>query len=80
MSKYSDKLVGETKQTLEDLKKLKEEHDAAMDAFKEYVDSMYAPIADAWVSAIWDWVDTGKDAMDSFKDYASIRSVILYLI
>ena len=33
--------------------------------------SLYEPLVDNVVDSLWDWLDTGKDALDSFKDYAS---------
>lgn len=70
MDKYSDKLVGETKETLEALKELKDKYDEYIEQLQEYVDSLYSPLSDNVVDAMWDWADTGNDALDSFKDKA----------
>ncbi|WP_321437253.1 tape measure protein [uncultured Bacteroides sp.] len=70
MDKYSDKLVGQTKETLTELNKLKEEYDEYQKQLKEYVSNLYEPVVDNMVSSLWDWLDNGKNALDSFKDYA----------
>lgn len=71
LNNYSDKLVGETKATLEQLVELREKYDEYIEQLHEYVASMYEPLVDNFVSGIWDWFDEGKSALDSFKDYAS---------
>lgn len=71
LNNYSDKLVGETKATLEQLLELREKYDEYIDQLHEYVASMYEPLVDNFVDGIWDWFDEGKSALDSFKDYAS---------
>lgn len=71
LNNYSDKLVGETKATLEQLIKLREKYDEYIEQLHEYVASMYEPLVDNFVDGIWDWFDEGKSALDSFKDYAS---------
>nr|DAF41312.1 MAG TPA: Tape measure domain protein [Caudoviricetes sp.] len=71
LEKYGDKLVGQTKETLEELLELREKYDEYIDQLHEYVNSMYEPLVDNFVDAIFDWLDTGKDALDSFRDYAS---------
>lgn len=68
---YGDKLVGQTKETLEELMKLREQYDEYMDQLHEYVSSLYEPLVDNFVDSLWDWLDTGKDALTSFKEYAS---------
>lgn len=71
LNNYSDKLVGETKATLEQLLELREKYDEYIDMLHEYVAGMYEPLVDNFVDGIWDWFDEGKSALDSFKDYAS---------
>ena len=71
LNNYSDKLVGETKATLEQLLELREKYDEYIEQLHEYVASMYEPLVDNFVDGIWDWFDEGKSALDSFKDYAS---------
>lgn len=68
---YGGKLVGQTKETLEALIKLREQYDEYMKQLHEYVSSLYEPLVDNFVDSLWDWLDNGKDALDSFKDYAS---------
>lgn len=71
IEKFGDKLVGQTKETLEALIDLREQYDEYLDQLHEYVSSLYEPLVDNVVDSLWDWLDTGKDALDSFKDYAS---------
>lgn len=70
LEKYGDKLVGETKETLEYLKKMQEEHEAYQQQLQEYVSSLYSPLLDNMTQAIWDWFDNGKNAMDQFREYS----------
>lgn len=68
---YGDKLVGQTKETLEALIELREKYDEYIKQLHEYVSSLYEPLTENFVDSLWDWFDNGKDALDSFKDYAS---------
>lgn len=68
---YGDKLVGQTKETLEALIELREKYDEYIEQLHEYVNSLYEPLTENFVDSLWDWFDNGKDALDSFKDYAS---------
>lgn len=70
MQKYGDKLVGETKETLEYLKKMQEEYEAYRQQLQEYVSSLYSPLLDNMTQAIWDWFDSGKNVMDQFREYS----------
>lgn len=70
LRQYGNKLVGQTKETLEALIKLREQYDEYKKQLREYVSSLYEPLADNMVNALWDWLDTGKDALDGFKEYA----------
>lgn len=70
LEKYGDKLVGETKETLEYLKKMQEEHEAYKEQLQEYVSTLYSPLLDNMTQAIWDWFDNGKNAMDQFREYS----------
>ncbi|MGK4223182.1 tape measure protein [Parabacteroides distasonis] len=71
VEKYGDKLVGETKDTLEALIDLREKYDEYMEQLHDYVSSLYDPLVGNFVDSLWDWLDSGKDALDSFKEYAS---------
>lgn len=71
MDKFSGKLVGQTKETLEELSKLKEQYDEYLNQLRDYVNSLYEPLVDNMVDSLWDWLNDGKDALDSFKGYAS---------
>lgn len=68
---FGDKLVGETKETLETLIELREKYDLYKTQLQEYVSELYSPLVDNLVSSLWEWFDSGKDALDSFKKYAS---------
>lgn len=71
LNQYGDKLVGQTKETLESLIELREKYDEYIEQLHEYVSSLYEPLVDNFINSIWDWFDSGKDALDSFRDYAS---------
>lgn len=71
LDKYGDKLVGETKETLKELIKFKEEYDKFNEQLHEYVSELYSPLVDNFTDALFDWFDNGKDVMDSFKQYAT---------
>jgi tape measure domain-containing protein len=71
VEKYGDKLVGETKDTIEALIELRDKYDEYMEQLHDYVSSLYDPLVGNFVDSLWDWLDTGKDALDSFKSYAS---------
>lgn len=71
LDKYGDKLVGETKATLEELVRLKQEYDKFREQLEEYVSDMFSPLTDDMTDALWDWLKDGKDVLDSFKQYAS---------
>lgn len=65
------KLVGETEKTLETLVEYQKLYEEYQQQLQEYVSSLYSPLVDNLVDAIWDWFDTGKDALDSFREYAA---------
>ena len=65
------KLLGETEETLRKLDEYKEKYDEYKRQLREYVASLYEPLVDNFVDAVWDWFDNGKNALDSFKDYAA---------
>ena len=71
MDKYADKLVGETKATLESLHELTEKWNEYIEKLQEYVNDLYSPLVTNMTDAMWSWFDEGKDALDSFKEYAS---------
>lgn len=82
ISKYGDKLVGQTKETLDELKGLRDQYDEYLNQLHEYVSSLYEPLVDNMVDSIWDWFDEGKNALDSFKDYAkqTFRDIVSDMI
>lgn len=68
---YGNKLQGQTKQTLEQLIKLRKEYDEYQDELKKYVSDTYSPLVDDMSNAVWEWLANGKDALQQFKDAAS---------
>lgn len=64
-------LVGETEETLKKLMELRKEFDEWDKQIKEYISSSFGSLNDATVNAIWDWLSGGKNALDSFRNYAS---------
>lgn len=68
---YGDKLVGETKETLEALVEQAEAYKEAMDQIKQAVADMFSPLTDNLTDAVWNWLETGEDAMKTFKDNAA---------
>lgn len=70
LENYEDKLVGETKETLEKLKAEAEAYKEAIDSIKSAVADMYSPLVDDMTNAVWTWLDTGEDALSTFKDSA----------
>jgi tape measure domain-containing protein len=71
LDNYGDKLVGQTKETIETLIELREQYDEYLEQLHEYVSSLYEPLVDNFVDSLWDWFDNGTDALDSFKSHAS---------
>lgn len=82
LEKYGEKLVGQTKETLETLVEYKEQYDEYVKQLREYVSSLYEPLVDNFVDSLWDWFDSGKDALSSFKDYAAqtFREIVTDMI
>ena len=82
LADYGEKLQGQTQETLEQLIELKEQYDEYKEALHQYVSSLYEPLVDNMVDAIWDWFDTGVDALASFKDKCSqtFRSIVSDMI
>lgn len=66
----SDKLQGDTKDTLEALIEYQEKMDEYHDKLKEVVSDTYSPLLEAMTDAIWDWFDNGVNALTSFKKNA----------
>lgn len=71
IEKYGDKLVGETKETLETLIDLRKKYDEFIEQLEEYVSDAFSPLTDDLTDALWDWLESGEDVMDKFKEYAS---------
>jgi hypothetical protein len=71
LNNYGDLLQGQTAETLEALKEYQEKYDEYIAAVREYASQMYEPLVDNFVDSMWVWFDEGKDALDSFKDYAA---------
>ena len=68
---YGDKLVGETKATLESLIEQADAYNEAMDEIKSSVSDMFSPVVDDLTDAVWNWLETGEDALTTFRSSAS---------
>lgn len=77
LNDYGDKLVGETKTTLEKLVEQQKAYNEAMDAIKQQVSDWYSPLVDNMTDAVLNWLDTGEDALATFKKSAgsTFRSI-----
>ena len=64
-------LVGETRETLEKLTEYSEKIHEFLDDIHEQVSQSFSPLVDNLTDALWDWLNEGKDVMDSFREYAS---------
>ena len=71
MEEYGDKMVGETKKTMERLIELKEQYDEWQDQLREFISELYSPLADDMVDALWKWYEDGTNIMDAFKSYST---------
>lgn len=67
LEKQGDKLVGNTKETIETLMKYREEYDAYIESLNEHVSEMYSPLVGSMTDAIMTWLETGEDALQTFK-------------
>lgn len=70
LDKYGDKLVGETKETLEDLVKLREQYNEFMKEVEKYVSDLYSPLVDDMTDALFKWLETGTDVLYQFRQNA----------
>ena len=64
-------LVGETRETLEKLMEYSEKIREFIEQIHEYVSQAFSPLLDNLVDALWDWLSSGKDVLDSFREYAA---------
>lgn len=77
---YGEKLVGETKETLESLIELREKYDEYLEQLHDYVSSLYEPLVGNFVDSLWDWLDSGRMLLPHLRDMRLIRLGILSLI
>lgn len=70
LDRYGDKLVGETKETLEDLVKLREQYNEFMKEVEKYVSDLYSPLVDDMTDALFKWLETGTDVLYQFRQNA----------
>ena len=70
LEKYGDKLVGQTRETLEELVDLRKQYDEFIDQIRDYVSDLYSPLVDNMTDALWDWLNTGTDVLARFKENA----------
>ena len=64
-------LVGETEETLRDLVKYQEQVNEFEENLESYVSELYSPLLDDMNNALWEWYENGKDALNSFYEYAA---------
>lgn len=64
-------LVGETRETLEQLLEYSEKIREFVEQVHEYVSQAFSPLVDNLTDALFDWLYNGKDIMDSFRDYSA---------
>lgn len=64
-------LVGETRETLEQLLEYSEKIREFIDDVHEYVSEAFSPLVDNLTDALWDWLSNGEDVMDKFREYAA---------
>ena len=67
LDNFGDKLVGQTKETIEELKKARERYDEYIENLHSYVSELFGGITDSMVDALFNWLDTGEDVMDTFE-------------
>ena len=82
MDTYGDKLVEETKYTLDNLVRYAEEYKEWQTNLKSYVSDLYSGVSDVMVDSIFNWLDTGEDALETFKQNAgdTFRSIAKEMI
>ena len=71
LEQYGDKLVGETKETLEKLVELREKYDEFMENVRDYISDLYSPLVDNMTDALYDWLETGTDVLNKFRQNAN---------
>lgn len=59
------------KRQLESLAELKRKQDEYTQSLAESMATYYAPLVDNMTDAWMNWLDTGEDVMDSFRDYSA---------
>ena len=67
LEQFGDKLVGNTKETIQQLKEAKEQYDEWLQSLKDYTSEMFGGLTDNLVDSLFNWLDTGEDVMDSFE-------------
>ncbi|MCR5697772.1 MAG: tape measure protein [Marinilabiliaceae bacterium] len=70
LENFEDKLVGETKETLEKLRDEAKAYQEAIENIKNAVADMYSPLVDDMTNAVWTWLETGEDALSTFEESA----------
>ena len=71
LENYGHLLQGETEETVKRLVELAKEMKKFIENVQEYVSEAFAPLVDNMADALWDWLRDGKNALDSFRSYAS---------
>lgn len=63
-------LVGETRETIEQLLGYSEKIRKFVDQVHEYVSEALSPLVENLTDALWEWLSNGEDVMDKFREYA----------
>lgn len=82
LEQQGDKLVGNTKETIEQLIEYKKQYDEWVESLRAHVSDMYSPLVDSMTDAIMTWLETGEDALETFKDSAgeTFRAIVSDMI
>lgn len=82
LEKQGDKLVGNTKETIEQLIKYKEQYDEWIQSLRDHVSEMYSPLVDSMTESILTWLETGEDALKTFQESAgdTFRAIVQDMI
>lgn len=82
LEQQGDKLVGNTKETIEQLIEYKKQYDEWVESLRAHVSDMYSPLVDSMTDAIMTWLETGEDALKTFKDSAgeTFRAIVSDMI
>ena len=70
LNNFGNKLTDQTKITIEELKEAREQYDQYIEDLRSYVSELFGGITDSMVDALFNWLETGEDVMDTFEKNA----------